>query len=77
MKCDKCGAEYQEGDYPFCPHGAYKNATGDDRRIIVDDLNFEKPHTFTSRGDFEKALKRNGLEPRNPSFKKSDKGRWV
>lgn len=28
--CDKCGAEYAIGDWPFCPHGRYRGTVVSD-----------------------------------------------
>lgn len=75
--CEKCGAENLGiNDYPFCPHGRYKNATGD-YKGHTDDLSFTKTESFSTRGDFEKYLKRNKLEVRGHPNKRTDKGRWV
>src|SRR5687767_13938114 len=28
VKCDKCGEEYREGEWPYCPHGSIHGQHG-------------------------------------------------
>jgi hypothetical protein len=51
MTCERCGAEVRVGDWPHCPHGAYRGGVvGDDiPGGFVQEHFGDRPETFYSK----------------------------
>lgn len=66
MICDKCGAELQVGEWPYCPHGSTRAFTviGDDiPGGFVQEHFGHEPETFYSKKAMARRAKELGLEP--------------
>jgi hypothetical protein len=70
VPCERCGAEYEIGDYPFCKgrpsdHGPMRQAIQTDEAFIggkvIENLGTE-PVTVYSRTEFKQAMARAGVE---------------
>ena len=65
MACEKCGVDYEIGDWPFCPHGRYAGTVvGDDIPGGFVQTNFgHQPETFYSKKAMLKRADQLGLRP--------------
>ena len=66
MTCEKCGAELQIGEWPFCPHGfpTVGLSVVDDTIIggrVCETLGHE-PFFYTSKSELRREAARRGLE---------------
>lgn len=79
IKCDKCGAILETGDWPFCPHGRSTMT------VVADDVpggfvvenGFAQPRKFYSKSAHRAALAAENCEMR-PTWRPGDKHltRW-
>jgi len=58
--CDKCGKEYQTGDWPFCPHGVYDQVS--EFTAVYDEDICEEGAVITHPGQRRAIMKRNKLD---------------
>jgi hypothetical protein len=61
--CEKCGEPFEIGDWPFCPHGAYRGGViGDDipGGVLIHHMEAE-PIRFYSKSAIKKAAFERGL----------------
>jgi hypothetical protein len=63
--CSKCGVAYSIGDWPFCPHGAYRGGVERDEipgGFVQENFGHE-PETFYSWSEMRKRADQLGLQP--------------
>ncbi len=65
MKCEKCGEEYEIGQWIFCPHGwvTRRESVGNGFPFTTSNIT-GKPMTFNSQRELDRACREHGVTHR-------------
>ena len=63
--CEKCGIDYEIGDWPFCPHGkGSATIVGDEIDLTIENNGTSEPIRFRSRAAMKAHMDAHGLIPK-------------